>query len=128
MLDQIVKTVHEIADQTATAVFNLFTEKLRNFQPTYQLLYTEKEAAEFLKISVDTLQKWRKAGLIDYTEYPCLTRREDGHKANLKYVYKLENLMEVVDRFQVKQPASRKYQLANERFVVPVGECQGRVN
>jgi len=40
----------------------------------------------------------------------------------------MQNLMEVVDRFQVKQPASRKYQLANERFVVPVGECQGRVN
>ena len=49
MLDQIVKTVHEIADQTATAVFNLFTEKLRNFQPTYQLLYTEKEAASLQK-------------------------------------------------------------------------------
>lgn len=121
MFEQFHKTIEEIADKTAEMVLSLFREKLRKFQPNYQLLYSEKEAAEFLKISLDTLQRWRKAGLIDYTEYPSLAELKANNKRfNLKYVYKLENLLELVERFQVRHPTSKKYNLAKEQNLLPV--------
>jgi hypothetical protein len=101
MFDAAIK---EIAKETAAAIWRMLSDYVRNIEPQYQLIYSEDEAAAFLKVSKRTLQRWRNERLIEYIHAPS---GQDGESRI--YLYKLTHLMEFATRFEHKVPGMDYY-------------------
>lgn len=99
------EAIKEVAKETAQIIIGLVTKHLRESQPTYQLIYSEDEAAKFLKVSKRTLQRWRTEGLIEYVHAPGT----QGDSESRIFLYKLTHLMEFASRFEIKVPGLGYY-------------------
>lgn len=69
MLDSLKSTITDIASATAERILTLFTAKLSEFSFTLKPIYHEKEAAEFLGLEYEHLQKIRREKRINFIYY-----------------------------------------------------------
>ena len=113
MLDEAWnKFVQSVADRI-TAIVETQTAKIieREFKRNAnELILSETLAAEYLKVSRDTLAAWRKRRLIDYAQYPK-GRLPDGAEDGLSdmYSYSVGDLDKFRERYLHRTPESRHY-------------------
>ena len=112
MLDEAWnKFVQSVAD-SIVAIVDTQTAKIieREFKRNAnELILSETQAAEYLKVSRDTLAAWRKRRLIDYAQYPK-GRLADGAEDGLSdmYSYSVQDLDEFRERYLHRTPEARR--------------------
>jgi hypothetical protein len=100
------KFAAELADKIARVILGIITPVFERYaRDGVTLAFTETEAAEILKVSIYSLQKYRKAGRINYYRY-------NGREVN----YSLAHLQDFLARSEhnevVMLPA--KYHVASD--------------
>lgn len=95
------------------------------FKANAQIIFTEEEAAGFLKVKPSTLAEWRKRRLVEFAQYPISRVRikKDEGKLSDIYTYDLAGLLSFRARYIIRSVSPGRYELV-PRFslVEPVVE------
>ncbi len=91
----------KFAIRLSDRIGQLIESRLRSFIDKYcrssvKVVYSEGEAAEFLDVSLEAIQAWRKRGLITYCNYPQCKKDALGSL----YSYDLTDLMNFRARYK----------------------------
>lgn len=126
--DPLEKLIHHIAatigDALEQRIGAAFTRYLKR---EVKMIYTEKEAAEFLGTSKDALASWRKDKLITFAQYPKgrapkgrEPKREDGLDGlGDTFTYLLPDLLNFRERYVQRALGANRFQLSP--IVTPMG-------
>lgn len=110
-------TVDRLGEEIAEKAFDLLAPRLMGFLDRHmksqaKVIFSEEEAATFLTCSVDTLQAWRKRGLIGYARYP-LGKIRDGQEDGLGsiYTYDAAQLLAFRERYIKQLPGENRFEI-----------------
>lgn len=109
----IEETWERFLRQLTETVGRAIDEKVRSsigtaIKANARVVFSETEAADFLKVSRDTLAAWRKAGKISFTQYP----QAKADDLSGMYTYDLADLLSFRERYRKRSTGSERYQLA----------------
>jgi hypothetical protein len=112
MSDALDNLIDHIAGEIAQRAENRLRGVLEKLaRENTQFVYSEEEAAKFLAdVSVETLQSWRRRGLISYSNFPRARVREGQEDDDLgsTYAYSLESLLEFQQKYQIPATGAKK--------------------
>lgn len=104
--EQLTASLVERIESMVAARLKDFLERF--VRSEIKVIYDEREAAAFLKVSRVTLAAWRKAGLITYARYPMA--KQDG--LSDMYSYSVADLLNFRERYVHKTRTKNVFELS----------------
>lgn len=118
MADEWDKFTKRLAENVEQAVLTRVRRTLDEyFRSGVKVVYSEEEAAAFLTIGIDTLQAWRKRGLIEFACYPIGKLRDeedDGDRLGSTYTYDIAGLLSFRERYVRRSITPNAFKLKPE--------------